>query len=316
MKRYALLVALLLFTLISSVASANSSLQEGGQEYIVRSGDTLSYIAGRLLDDRTAWRAIWEATNAKAESDSTFAMISNPNFIRVGQKLWIPGPGGSSEGMSDEALLQAYQAAVRDAQIVEPHEISKDLVAIVPFNNNLVWEGTPGASRVLGVTWTSWDGYDDKVGGSMGLEREVWVTSAPQVKTFCSTYQAGEVDLTLRLEQLLGLPPHNGKTKFVEMWVEPKDLFRPSPDPEISDQEAELSFPQSSAFTVNEEHVQWINNLTASSYGEGGYPWTRLGYTYDWGNPESEVGMSEFVVAGGATIGVHSVMATEVYCGR
>ena len=26
------------------------------------------------------------------------------------------------------------------------------------------------------------------------------------------------------------------------------------------------------------------------------YPWTRLGYTYDWGNPRNLVGLSEFVL--------------------
>jgi hypothetical protein len=27
-----------------------------------------------------------------------------------------------------------------------------------------------------------------------------------------------------------------------------------------------------------------------------GYPWTRLGYSYDWGNPKNPVGLSEFVL--------------------
>ena len=44
----------------------------------------------------------------------------------------------------------------------------------------------------------------------------------------------------MRLEKLLGLPPNSGKTKFVEIWVRPQDLFRPSPDPEITDCVAEL----------------------------------------------------------------------------
>ena len=30
--------------------------------------------------------------------------------------------------------------------------------------------------------------------------------------------------------------------------------------------------------------------------------WTQLGYTYDWGNPYNEIGVSEFVVKPGTTI--------------
>jgi hypothetical protein len=47
-----------------------------------------------------------------------------------------------------------------------------------------------------------------------------------------------------------------------------------------------------------------------------GYPWTRLGYTYDWGNPESEVGLSEFVVAAGSTVSIEAVSDNETYCGQ
>jgi hypothetical protein len=141
------------------------------------------------------------------------------------------------------------------------------------------------------------------------------VTTAPELKTFCTTYQAAHADtLTLRLEQLLGLPSNNGKTRLIELWVKPTDLFRPAPDPEISDHEAELTFPTSPYFTVSADYLAWFDKLKSESYGERGYPWTRLGYTYDWGNPQSEVGLSEFVVNTGATIEVKGVTQTADYC--
>jgi hypothetical protein len=114
---------------------------------------------------------------------------------------------------------------------------------------------------------------------------------------------------------LLGVPPNNGKTTFVEFWASPEDLFRPSPDPEITDQEAGLDFPQSAEYvTVDSNYIQWFNNLRNSSYGANGYPWTRLGYTYDWGNPFTRVGASEFVIRSGATVGVYLTATTEEYC--
>ncbi|MFO0210323.1 MAG: hypothetical protein ACK53E_05995, partial [Pseudanabaena sp.] len=62
-------------------------------------------------------------------------------------------------------------------------------------------------------------------------------------------------------------------------------------------------------------HLQWFENLRSQSYKTtGGYPWTRMGYTYDWGNPNSEVGLSEFVINTGTAFEVKSVQTTDKYC--
>jgi hypothetical protein len=138
----------------------------------------------------------------------------------------------------------------------------------------------------------------------------------------------------LRIEQLLGVPPNNGKTKFVELWVNPGDLFRPSPDPEVTDHEADLDFPNVTSpfvqmtdtpkitdwdpvlnryFEAN--YVTWFNRRRNTVYtAEVPYPWTRLGYTYDWGKKSGgHVGMSEFVVRGGSTVGVYAVTPNDAY---
>jgi hypothetical protein len=210
-------------------------------------------------------------------------------------------------------LQQMYRNAVKDAETAEPNEISTNLTAIVPYNDKLTWQSETG--RVLVVTWTSWSGYDGLVGNTTVLQREVWVTAAPELQNFCKNCCRDNESLTLRLEQLQGLPPDNGKTRIVEMWVSPADLFRPSPDPEISDREAGIDFPIPSDYiTVNQSYIEWFNTLKNASYGENGYPWTRLGYTYDWGNPQGEVGLSEFVVRQGAIVGIYSVSSTEAYC--
>jgi hypothetical protein len=159
--------------------------------------------------------------------------------------------------------------------------------------------------------WTNWTGYREQLGKPSTASREMWVTLAPDLHQFIRSDSAA--DKTLRAEQLLGLPPNNGKTWVYELWVNPIDLFRPSPDPEISDHEAELDFPQSRYATISAEHQQWINDLKTKSYGPNGYPWTRLGYTYDWGNPNSEVGLSEFVIRPGATVEFKSATPTDDY---
>jgi hypothetical protein len=209
----------------------------------------------------------------------------------------------------------AYHAAVLEAQNPDASDISKDLWAIVPANDQLVREPLLGSDRVLVVTWTSYTGYNNQVGQDIQTTREIWVTAVPQVQDFARNNMVMPWDLTLRLEEYLGVPPNSGKTTFVEFWVSPEDLFRPSPDPEVTDQEAGLNFPQSDQYvTVNAAYVQWFTNLMNTSYGENGYPWTRLGYTYDWGNPFTHVGASEFVIRVGATVGVYSTSSTTDYC--
>lgn len=207
-------------------------------------------------------------------------------------------------------LQERYVQAIEDARTAEEGEVHAELVAIVEPNAKLRWTGEAGSRRVLMVSWTSWDGYTSHEGGPMNLTQEVWVTAVPEVSEFCTGLDLSPVDLTLRLEQLLGLPPDDGKTSFVELWVDPRDLFRPSPDPEITDRVAELNFPDD----IDEEHRAWFDRLKEGSYGEDGYPWTRLGYTYDWGDPESEVGPSEFLVRKGAEVTVHVVVPTDEYC--
>ena len=210
-------------------------------------------------------------------------------------------------------LKKAYHIAVLDAERAEPSEISKNLVAVVPSNLQLVWKNKNDTqnARILVVTWTDYNGYDDKIGQSLNLSREIWVTTSPEIKNFCKTLQENRV---LRLEQLLGLPPKAGKTKFVEMWVKPGDLFRPSADPEISDSEAETEFRTANKFVkVSDDYVKWYTELKMKSYGDNGYPWTRLGYTYDWGDKRRHIGLSEFVIMPGATVEINAISSTMEY---
>lgn len=213
--------------------------------------------------------------------------------------------------LSPAALNQAYLAAVRDAEEATPAEISRNLVALVASNPDLI-RNEAGEIRV--VTWTDWKGYDTQVGQRLTLSRDVWITVVPHVRSFCHACGLSDAALDLRLRQRLGLPPDDAKTRFVEFWVSPDNLFRPSPDPEISDHEAEVDFPRPQRFvTVSPDHKEWFEALKKSSYGDQGYPWTRLGYTYDWGG-KTEVGESEFVIPKGSEVWVHSVTPTQAYC--
>jgi hypothetical protein len=157
----------------------------------------------------------------------------------------------------------------------------------------------------------------------------------------------------MRIAQLLGLPPSDATNKvcFLEMWVSPSDLFRPSPDPEITDTAAEIDFPSVKYKTrfrqysttemvfadmncdpaqcpaCNEwnqcgftSYENYIRNRRKYIYTVASpYPWTGLGYTYDWGNPDNHVGLSEFVINGKKadgskiSVGIKAVTDTAAY---
>lgn len=90
MKITSFLHALLALWFTTAIALA---AQPGdGEIYTVQADDRLSKIAEKYYDDALAFPTIIEATNARAATDSRFTRIDNPDVIKPGQQLWIPGP--------------------------------------------------------------------------------------------------------------------------------------------------------------------------------------------------------------------------------
>jgi hypothetical protein len=226
-------------------------------------------------------------------------------------------------------LWQRYLAASHEARDAQPWKIDRDLIAIVPGEKGLVWKKAPdGAPMVKVVTWVEYVSAADPplyLIGSLTTDSTyndstlIWVTAAPALKTFCENFaeEAKNTPLNLRIQQVLGLPPVDvARSTFTEFWVRPTDLIRPTPDPEISDHEAELDFPISEEIVkLNDRYKTWFLEHKRTVYTRS-VPgtWTRLGYTFDWGKPEPHIGQSEFIIRPGAQIDVDSIMPTEEYC--
>src|SRR5581483_6862742 len=87
-----LLLTLALSIMIGAfgVPSAAAQTANCAQTYVVKQGDWLSTIAQNLLGDVKAYTTIYDATNAAAKADSSFATLTDPNKIEVGQKLCVP----------------------------------------------------------------------------------------------------------------------------------------------------------------------------------------------------------------------------------
>jgi hypothetical protein len=227
------------------------------------------------------------------------------------------------------------------------------------------WEGTPGKSRIRVTafmdkqTYLDWYypcmfGGIDKGGvvhpdggeAISVLTRGLWVTVAPELRNFFWTGICASCPPSReRLVQLMGLNPRRAYEVILEMWVNPEDLYRPTPDPEITDHKAELAvqldetvqvwgvdcrkwaFPDPFLFfSTDQTYQMWFAyNATTTYYNpsapQNTAPWTRLGYTYDWGGSQKHVGASEFMIKthpdldGQGTKGVYAtyIRAIKVY---
>lgn len=236
------------------------------------------------------------------------------------------------EYLFEAYLEEKYSSAIKDAAVVEEEENVDNLIQITPDNPLLdsYWDETK--TRILVVTWKSQGSYDRFIKPSSNSPNEqenklIWVTVSPQVKEFCKQYlrdnpSATEKDLKLRLKQYLGLDPDWEYDIFVEMWVNPQDLFRPCVDPEVTDNKCNLDFesdiPKVSGATQGsgiEDYETFYQRLYYTSIRRGLQPFTGLGYTYDWSGLNGRIGASEFILVPGAAYTVNDTpIPTLEYC--
>jgi hypothetical protein len=228
-------------------------------------------------------------------------------------------------GSDMPSLHKQYNLAVMDAKVAEPFEIFRSLTAVVNYSDsaagqgNLEWStDSLGRWRVLVISWmkqssTQFWPVGQTFRTSNNQAYMSWITPAPEMLDFLkkNTFK-DSVQLHLRIAQVLGMPPDTKNNFFVEYWVYPGNLFRPTPDPEITDHEADLYFPS----WVSQKHRSWFLNEITNKYDTSttsAFPWTRLGYTYDWANPLHPVGLSEFVVDTSSVVTVTRTLSSWQY---
>lgn len=215
-------------------------------------------------------------------------------------------PAATANGPDPMAtpLETLYQQAIQDASVYRADHVLP-LNAAVPDGN--------GDLRM--VTFTSWGGW---VAGTDTVDQDTWVTLVPEVRDSCAGY--GGAGLRLRINQLLGLPPRAGDSLMVEMTVPLAAVFRPVADPapttrypcgDTLQAQCGERFPDG----VSPEHVRWIaDNLLTKWRVPSGYPWTRLGYTYNWHPGSPRYGASEYLVRRGTVATAVTVQPLRAYC--
>jgi hypothetical protein len=293
---------------------------------------TLAQLAELYYGDIDYQYAIMLATNARVGAG--FPFISDP--------FQLPASTGKKAKLCVPQLAEAeilhnryatYLEAITDMALAVPAEVSHSLDPITP--------GKP----VTVATWIRDDQlkrYKAQSGGWVDmLPSDTWVTEEPHLKEFCTAFtntNGGDPELlTLRLEQRLGLAPHSAKTTFVSFAIadpDPaKNVFRPCASAAIDTTSCAIRSsadddcsgspdPQSCA-----AHNLFFYKQYYSSYGVAqptGFPWTSLGYTFDWALGPADgtghasfvrFGESEYVVPKGTPVTITGAAKTADYCG-
>ena len=210
----------------------------------------------------------------------------------------------------------AYEAAIADAAVASPRKVA----ALMPL---------PQGDRVRVVSWvtesrTPCKSPETSCTTTTPPDR-IWVTLAGEVQARCREWRLKGDALRQRLEQLLGLPldppPQFRKARFVTMEVARERLDRPCLGIDETN-------PQSPVCTIGiqanrapdvRDYVlrQMADSFVVGGPGGPGYPFTRLGYTYDW-NPvnakPTRYGASEFLVQANTSATVITQQETDAYC--
>ena len=273
----------------------------------------------------------------KAE-DSQFPVFISAAFFLVAPILVLMFMARKDRTAQLRTPGEHYQTAVRDTTQPDSAHVSRSL-ATVSFGQ-----------KVTVVTWTREKSIPDYQRQNAPGYKDTWVTIAPNLKSFCQDYVkshgADSKQLTQRLEQRLGLPLNSGNDWFIELSVTPKNIsefFRPcnNPDPTSNtcqvalpcwaqDAKSNTCLPRTPALLKEDlsdpkkkqelESRYWsLNNYYGSFASPKQYPWTFLGYTFDWATNEAgddlvRFGESEFVIPAGAPIHYVSDTDTVTYC--
>ena len=192
-----------------------------------------------------------------------------------------------------------------DAVFSEDEEVV-ELVTLTEDDPDVIWD--EAGERVLLVSWHNYDA-ECSPGSSIPQEYgEIWATSLGEMLSWYTGSSSGVDDWQLRFAQLLGVHEDEGQTRFSAFWVAPADVIRPA---YITDETKQMI--NDYTLVTDETYKQWFDQNILWSYFTSDYPWTRLGYTYDWSGGESEYGLSEFLIYDGSKTEIEFTYTTEEF---
>ncbi|MBB6251198.1 hypothetical protein [Nitrospirillum iridis] len=242
---------------------------------------------------------------------------------------------GQGGGGQQATPAQLFARSLNAAAVARPDLLGPDLVRIAPDNPKLVWRDGPHGRQVLVASTMAAAAYEKYYAGKAGGTSPdawgtMWVTAVPQLQEFCARATGDATATAERVKQYLGLDPARDYSQVVEMWVSPDALARPCPDTDVTaahctlDASATVARPSCAAGDTpcleKQGYWDWFARNMRVNYVEGGAPWTRLGYTYDW-HPKADApdgavryGASEFILKPSKPYDIRAAHTLADYC--
>lgn len=211
-----------------------------------------------------------------------------------------------SEQDKIKAEMMTYEEAVVDALQAGQDEVH-DLVCLVKEDGRVTYDEEN--DRVQLVFWTDKAADEFKKDEQLTLENETYAYADLEL----ASWGAANKDVlknskTGRLKQMLGLPEGAKGSTFVLASVTPERVLRAAYQPDAQLKKMSLAFEE----TVDQDFISWFNNEITVSYFENPRPWTRLGYTYDWGKTgDDHYGVTEFVIPSGTKVTIKDTFTND-----
>jgi hypothetical protein len=225
-----------------------------------------------------------------------------------GSLLWLQLPAGATT--YEEALARSQDFASLPAST---NLLTLTYDQLITTN----YSGTTYLKTVTlmkGSTWSNfylpYVGWTSARSNSVGYES--WVTFEPELKGYMAA-RTNEYDvssassISMRAEQALGMTNNATHLFAVDLWVAAESLFRPAINWSLTNNATYRNWtgqdpngPTWFNSVYSEDYYAWFTNRQATIYsGNNAFPWTGLGYTFDWyyaTNSLGIIGPSEFVI--------------------
>ncbi len=198
-----------------------------------------------------------------------------------------------------------YSRAMCDAVVAEPDEI-RPLVEITKDSELVTWN--EDGDKVLML---SWNRHPERYirDSVYTVDDPIWTFTDQEIISWYRDNKDEVKDWILRLEELIGLPENSGYTHVTAFWCEEDEILRPAYETDITEQIEPSDLDGSSLGELED----WFNENILYSYIYSAYPWTRLGYTYDWKGDSDEYGLSEFIIIPGSSVEIEWTISTSEF---
>ena len=238
-------------------------------------------------------------TRNRMKNSGIFSRVQRVGTVVLCMVLLL-GISGCASQISQEEL---WERAMEDAVISEDDEVY-ELVCLVDGDENVIWDQE---GRVLLVTWHDYQAEceaGDTMDPSLG---DIWATSLGEMISWYEDNSSSVDDWELRFSQLLGVHADEGYTRFTAFWISTDVVLRPA---YVKDPTAQMINDYSAV--GQGQYREWFDENIIWSYFESDYPWTRLGYTYDWSG-DGDYGLTEFLVPAGSGGEIEFTYTTEEF---